>query len=273
MKVVIDPTLKGKELFSFLIENKSQLITQKKSMIKEADAVSFTPSFYNVKGDTATKTAIGEIPADATSVRVKVVANTSMYCDSQRDVLLLDSARKSIKDRKGMIPHLHDHVHKIEAEVGDVKSIYYQDLPLTDLGINKNGTAQVLVFETDIKKSYNERVFEKYRAGKIKQHSIGLQYSKIELAINDSEYEKEQDFWNKHINDIINKDEVEEMGYFWVISEYKLLENSCVLFGSNKLTPTLEVKTDTEIQPLESTEEQPSEKSTFEIKTLLNIFN
>lgn len=253
-KIIIPENLKGKDLTTFLIENKSALVAQKKMLPKLCDPISCSPAYYVNTGGVLVKSAA--IASDAISCMVKVVANTSMYCDSQMDVLTRDSASKSIKERKGMIPHLHDHQHTLDAEVGDVKDIYYQDIALKDLSYDAKGNAQVLIFETDIKKSYNETVFNKYRDKKVKQHSIGLQYIKLELAINDNESEKEFDFWNKYINDIINQNEVEQKGFFWVVSEYKLLENSAVLFGSNPLTPTLEVKS-TEFEPLQDTHEQP----------------
>lgn len=271
-KILIDENLKGKDLYKFLVEHKQALIAQKKSMIKRTDAVSASPFYLNVKDGVATKAAVGEIAEDATSVRVKVVANTAMWVDSQMDCLLPDSGKKSIKERKNLIPHLHDHIHELDAEVGDVKNIYYQDIPLSDLGINKQGTAQALIFETEIMKAYNERVFNKYKAGKVKQHSIGLQYVKIELAVNDEESEKEFDFWNKYYSLLLNPEVAEERGFFWVVSEYKLLENSAVLFGSNALTPTLEVKTDTIEQPSSDTEQEPSEGSTLDIDTLVKSF-
>jgi hypothetical protein len=268
MKIVIPEHLKGKELYKFLIANKDALIRQKKSMQKRTEPVFSETLFINTLPTEATKAA-GAVTkeADPNSLHVKVVANTAMYCDTQMDVLLPDSAKRSIKERKGLIPHLHDHIWELDAEVGDVKDIYYQDIALNLLGVNKTGTAQALIFETDIKKAYNERVFQKYKDGKVKQHSIGLQYVKIELAINDPESEKEFDFWNKYINDVINKEVPEAAGYFWVVSEYKLLENSAVLFGSNFLTPTLEVEDkseddDTTPQPPIGTEQKPSnEKS------------
>lgn len=259
-KIKIPEELKDKELFAFLKDNKDELIAQKKMIIKLCDAVSFFTQYYVSKSGVLTKSAASELPADTKSVFVKVAANTSMYMDSQSDVLLRDSGKKSIKERKGMIPHLHDHIHMVEAEVGDVKDIYYEDVSLKELGYNKSGSAQVLVFETDIIKSYNEKVFNKYKAGKVKQHSIGLQYVKLELAINDEESIKEFDFWNKYISDIINKEDAEKQGYFWVVPEYKLLENSAVLFGANPLTPTLEVK-DTEDRPSNDTGKQPFDLS------------
>jgi hypothetical protein len=240
-KIVIDENLKGKALSEFLLANKTDIIAQKKAMIKRTDPVSCHPSLFNIKGDKVIKAAIEDIALDATSVRVKVVANTALFMDSQLDVLIPDCWKTSIKQRKGMIPHLHDHIHEIGAEVGDVADIYSQDISLSDLGLNKSGKTQCLIFETDVKKSYNELVFNKYRNGKIKQHSIGLQYVKMDFAINDEESEKEYNFWKKYFDQLINPEAAEERGFFFVIQEIKLLENSCVLFGSNELTPTLSV--------------------------------
>lgn len=259
-RIEIDPHLRGKGLYKFLIENKAQLIAQKKSMLKKTDGISCIPAFFNIKGAHAIKTDIGNIAPDAVSVRAKVVANAALWCDTAMDVLLPDCWKKTIKDRLGNIPHLHDHIHEIGAEVGDVVDIYSQNISLSDLGLNQKGSTQVLIFETDIKKSYNEQVFDKYKAGKIKQHSIGLMYVKIALAINDDENEKEYDFWNKYYEQVINKDIIDELGYFWVVSEIKLLENSAVLFGANELTPTLDVKSSTLFQPLPGTENEPSKK-------------
>ncbi len=259
MKISVDPNLKGKELYRFLIENKAQLIAQKKSMEKWADAVSFMPSIYNLKGKEAIKAAgPADIAPDATTVRVKVVANTSMWCDSDMDVLLRDNAKKSMKDRKGLILHLKDHGRTLDDQIGDVADIYYEEISLKELGYNKTGTAQALIFETDIRKAYDERAFNKYKAGLIKQHSIGLRYVKLDLAINDPEDEKEFDYWNKYIDQVINREVAEEKGYFWVVPEIQLIENSAVLFGSNILTPTLEAK-GTAIEPSSDTQEQPHE--------------
>jgi hypothetical protein len=240
-KIVLDESLKGKELTAFLIEHKKELISQKRAMIKRTDPVSASPSIFFVKGDKIVKADEEIISEDATSLRVKVVANTALFMDSQMDVLIPDCWKTTIKQRKGMIPHLHDHIHEIGAEIGDVVDIYSQDISLSDLGINKSGKTQCLIFETDVKKSYNEIVYNKYKNKKIKQHSIGLQYIKLDIAINDEESEKEYNFWKKYYDQLINPEMADERGFFFVIQEIKLLENSAVLFGSNELTPTLSV--------------------------------
>jgi hypothetical protein len=161
-----------------------------------------------------------------------------------------------------LIKHIRDHEYKLSAEVGDVADIYLQDVSLTDLGLKEKGKTQCVIFETDIRKDYDPVIFDKYRTGKINQHSIGLQYVKIEVAIKDEGDEKEMDFWNKYYSKIINKEVADQYGFFFVVSEYKLLENSAVLFGSNELTPTISVteqpkSLSTDEQPVTTTEDQP----------------
>ena len=48
--------------------------------------------------------------------------------------------------------------------------------------------------------------------------------------------------WNKYINQAINKQMAIDAGFFWVVKEFVLIENSAVLFGANEITPTLEVR-------------------------------
>jgi hypothetical protein len=240
MRVTI-PDFKTKaELFKYLIDNKKKLIDLKKSVPIYADCVSFkTTTIHEGKQGVQTKDN-APVTDDVDMLRVKVVANTANWIDSHVDMLLPDSALKSINERKGIIPHLHDHIHQIEAKVGEVKDILLSNLSFSELGINGFGSTQAIVFITDVIKSYNEKVFNQYKLGKINQHSIGLQYVKLDLAINDESSEKEFDFWNKYYPQVINKDAADERGFFWVVQEIKLIENSAVLFGSNIITPTLD---------------------------------
>lgn len=267
-KIVIDENLKGKELFDFLIANKSGLISQKKEFPKKTDAVTSDVSFVYTRDGKAEKTAVGDIPANATSVRAIFVANTALWFDSQKDVLIPDCWKKTVKDGNGRI-HIKDHNYELDAEVGDVVNIFSQDISLSQLGLSRPGTTQSLVYESDVRKDYDEKVFNKYRKGKINQHSIGLRYVKIYLAINNEDYKEEFAVWNKYIDQIINKEEAEEAGYFWAVTEIKLIEVSAVLLGANILTPTLIVNS-TDSQPSSDTDDQPQkfdlEKAILETK-------
>lgn len=258
MRVLIPEFETKSALVSYLKENKSKIIEQKKAMPIFSEASNFNVSA--VKSKTAIKSN-EPINEDVDVIRVKVVANTANWLDSHMDVLLPDCWTKSINERKNIIPHLHDHIHKIDAKIGEVVDIYSSQLSYSEIGIDGNGSTQALVFITDVMKSYNEKVFNQYKSGKVNQHSIGLQYIKIDLAINDEDSEKELEFWNKHINQIINPEAAIERGYFWVVQEIKLLENSAVLFGSNEMTPTLENNVKN-IEPLQDTQQTEPLKDT-----------
>jgi len=100
-------------------------------------------------------------------------------------------------------------------------------------------TAEALMFKFEPMRNWNEKVYELYKDDSINQHSIGLQYVNIELAINDPDMKEEYAVWEKFYNQIINKEEAEKEGFFWAVRESKIYENSAVLWGANKMTPVL----------------------------------
>ena len=221
------------ELFTYLKANKSDLIARKKSAVKYSQPISYSPAGVVTKDNSP-------VSEDVDELNVKVVSNSTMVLDSDMDVLITGCYDDTVKDRKDITPHLHDHIHKIDAKVGEVQDIYTENITLSELGFNKSGSTECLIFETNVIKSYNEHVFNQYKSGKIKQHSIGLTYEKIDLAINDEDSEKEKEFFDKYIDKIINPEKAIEKGFFWVVQKIGLIENSAVLFGSNHATPTLD---------------------------------
>ncbi len=81
--------------------------------------------------------------------------------------------------------------------------------------------------------------------------------------------------YQKHIDQVINKEFVENRGYFWFVSEIKLYENSAVLFGANELTPTLEIQK--ALEPSKDTQRNESsnhseEKEDAQKEFYLNLF-
>ena len=75
---------------------------------------------------------------------------------------------------------------------------------------------------------------------KIDQHSVGMRYIKVELAVNNEEYEDEYKNWSQYYGSIANKERADEVGYFWIVKEAALIEISAVLMGSNPITGTLQ---------------------------------
>ena len=195
-------------------------------------------------------------------LKVKVVANTAWICDHAMDVLTDTCYDKSIKEKGVLIPHIADHNHISTNHVGDVKAVYTEKFNLTELGLDMAGKTTALVFETDIRQDYNALAYTFYKNGKINSHSIGLIYISVGLCINDEEHLPEYELWKKYYNKVINKDLIDEAGYFWIVPEIRVIENSCVLFPCNELTPTISVTDTGKSQPLPSTETPPSPTET-----------
>ena len=84
-----------------------------------------------------------------------------------------------------------------------------------------------------------------------------MQYVKIALAVNseDKFFREEKETWDKYVNEIVNREHAEEKGYFFAVTEAKIIEGSAVLVGSNRVTPTLNTS-----EPSKSlTTQEPSE--------------
>lgn len=222
------------KLVDWIITNKSMLIAQKKSAIKHADPISYSHFFVNEKEEVIKSEAI---PEEATRIKVRSVINTTKLFDSHGDVHIDQLWNKSLKETKDHYL-VKQHDFNFEGIISDNVKAFTKQMSWHELGINYEGKTQALIFDSIIDKSENPFMFEKYRQGKVKQHSVGMRYVKIELAVNDDRYEKEFSLWEKYIDEIANKEEVLEVGYFWAVTEAKVIEGSAVVKGSNWATPT-----------------------------------
>ena len=227
----------------YLRETEKTLINIKKSSDDEADIISAPYQIISKVNSKAIKEP-GYISPENDSIHVKVVANTSYWIDSQMDMIIPGAVSKSINERKGLIPFLNSHNRTLDARIADVTDIYEEEINLKTLGIDKEGSTVALIFEGDVKKDYNKNIYTQYKNGQINQHSIGLRYVILELALDDPEDEMHYKNWVEFISKAINPELAIEMGYFWIVKEYKLIENSAVLFGANEITPTLETRSE-----------------------------
>lgn len=216
---------------SEIVKNKAELISLKKAQIKTVNG-----GLTNVSKEFALK---GVFKDNELSLDRTIVGNTYLWMDSHDDVHAKNVFSKSIKENKSIF-HLHDHEFKLTSKVGEPKSVYEKEISWSDLGVNKEGSTQALLMDTEILKDYNPQIFDAYKTNKINQHSVGMVYVKIDLAVNDAEYEDEYKAWSDNIDSIGNKEVAEEKGYFWLVREAKLIEISAVLMGSNELTPTMQ---------------------------------
>ena len=263
------------ELFKALVENKKELISIKKSTTKNADAVSFGYLDTSIKIDT-TKEDIQVQAQNPEQLNVKVVINTTNFLDSHNDLHVDGIWNKSIKDNVNFL-HLQEHERDFDKVITDTAKGYVQKMTWKKLGLPYDGTTEALIFESTIDKKRNEFMLNQYANGWVKNHSVGMRYVQLELAINsEAEWNKEEKaLWDEYFPVIANKEVAEERGFFWVVKEAKVIEGSAVVMGSNSATPTLENKEDieavedtSEIEPSEDTqqtEEVPQEKRKLSI--------
>ena len=248
------PTFKSKkELYDFLVTNKETLIAQKKAEMKRADGFSFV-----VMDDI--QRVRKEVSEDATQLHVKAIINTTNYLDSHVDVHLPGLWNKSLKENKSLL-HLQEHEMKFASIIadGDDLKAYTKTFTWKELGYNYPGSTEALVFDSTVKQDRNAFMFSQYKKGRVTNHSVGMQYVKLMLAINDEDYPTEKEIWDKYYKEIANKEMADQSGYFWAVKEAKAIEGSAVPIGSNRATPTHEVK-----EPSKDTHEPSKDTLTSE---------
>lgn len=256
-----------KDMFLALKQSKEEIIALKKTAIKFSDAVDFQIKDSTTKdGKQNTKLSFGDY--------IYPVINTTNYLDSHGDVHLPGIWDKSIPAQQGKTYLIINH----ELSLGNVISYPNDVEPMVkqmewaSLGKSYEGSTQALIFKSKITEKSNPAAYMAYRDGEAIQHSIRMQYVKIELAINDDseDFKEEKATFDKHIDVIANKEDAINAGFFWAVTEAKIYkEGSAVLFGSNDATPTL-YNLDKEIQPPASIENPGPPTSSHQLTNLFN---
>lgn len=260
----------GNDLHAWLVENKTTLLWQKKSQLKHADAYSFVMAVINDKGE-AVKAESAGVPPEATKIKVRVVINTTKLFDSHSDVHFDGLWNKSLAENK-LFYLLQEHSMTFKGIITDEVTAFVKSYTWKQLGYDFEGSTQALVFDCVIDKERNEYMFEQYRKGYVKNHSVGMRYVKIYLCVNNENYSAEYDNWNKYFDKIANPEAVEAQGYFYAIVEAQVVEGSAVPKGSNFVTPTLSVEEENKnIQPVESTDTNRAAAGTQKLDALNNL--
>lgn len=231
------------DIFKHLKDNKAALIAEKKFKVKEADAIVFLPTATTQKGEVVKAESETNL-LDLDSIKVKVVINTTNILDSHGDVHIKGIWNKSLKEQKNLYL-LQEHKMTFDKIITDEVTASVKNMSWSDLGFDKlEGETQALIFDANIQAKRNSFMFEQYAKGYVKEHSIGMQYINMFLCINSTEkyYIEEKANWDKYIIEVSNKQQAIDNGYFWAVTEAKIVEGSAVVKGSNYATPTLSVK-------------------------------
>lgn len=228
------------EMFRAIIENKASIMALKKSAIKHSDGFSFG---YVDKAEAGAivKANNPVLMDDIAEVKVKVVMNTTGLLDSHGDVHVKDIWKRTLSHSNKKL-HLQEHKRAFDAVISSDADAYVKTVSWKSLGAEHEGSTQALIFESVVKESRNKEMFRQYKNGWVNNHSVGMQYVDMKVCINSEERwaaEYKQN-WDDYIDMVANKEDAEDTGFFWAVTEAKLVEGSAVLFGSNYITPTLD---------------------------------
>jgi hypothetical protein len=248
------------ELFKALFENESLILNAKKSEIYK----SFEKGHNIVTDQTAIKKAFdnSEKGIDFDENYYYIVVNSANFLDTHKDVHVDGNWEKTTKEQQGKVYLVFDHTLKrseIIATAQDIE-IFTAKVPWAFLGKNYEGETYSLVYKVLKEKIINNDAKEWLEKGYKLQASVRMQYVKIESAFNSDnpDYAKQKSVYDEYIQRIANKDEFEEIDYFWVVKEAKnVMESSLLLFGSNSATGVLDTKTTQAEQSLVTTEPTP----------------
>lgn len=269
----------NEQAFKFLKDNKSTLIAEKKYFGKEGEPVSYLCPLFDVKSASFKANIPSEEFLSKEELTVKVAINTTNLLDSHSDVHMPGLWKKSLKESGKSVLHLQEHINGFAGIIadgmdGEVKA-YTEVVTWKDLGFKYEGSTEMLAFESTVKKARNEFMFEQYAKKYVKNHSVGMQYVKMFLCINSEEkyYREEKDNWDTYYPKVANKDAADERGYFWAVTEAKVIEGSAVPRGSNFATPTIDMKSEPGNHSGKHIPKEPVKSTPLNIKELLNHYS
>jgi hypothetical protein len=261
------------ELIKALKANKELLISEKKAQIIKSCERGVTVCADQKKINKAleqTKTF------SVDSNYYYFVVNSSNILDSHNDMHIEGNWEKSVKEQQGKLYLVFDHTLKrteIVAMKEDIE-VFTATIPFSAIGKSYEGNTYCLIYKIKKDKIYNEEARKMLEAGYSFEMSVRMQYMDIDLAYDSEAKEdaKEKANFDKYYPQIANKDELEEIYYFWIVKQARnVKESSFVMFGSNPATGEMntEAVTDTSAKTAEPSDDTQAKEL---LKELLNKF-
>lgn len=256
------------EMFSELKDNLETIIAQKKSEIyksidKGIQVISNQKQISKLSQTTKS--------FDMDDNYYYFVVNSSRILDSHKDVHLDGNWEKTVKEQQGKTYLVFDHELKrseIIAMKNDIE-MFTAVIPFSMIGKNYNGDTYCLIYKVDKTKIVNKEAKEWLEKGYDFECSVRMQYMDIIFAANTDEdgYEKELSNFNNYYPLIANKEDFDEILYFWGIKQAKnVYESSIVMFGSN---PATGIAQENKSEPQEHSEKSEPSNDT-QIRELLS---
>lgn len=196
---------------------------------------------------------------------VSILSN-ALFIDSHNDVHL---PKMWNEDSFKGISYIIDHNFGVSSLIAAPKdlSIEIGSKSWRDLGLDKDGDTEVLMFYVKLQDYSNKSFVSALKSGVPLQNSVRMRYNDIVLCVNDSDEKEEFANWNEYFPMVANPEKAIEDGYFFAVKSADLvLEGSCVLRGSNSITPIFGKQENTGDEP-----KQIKEKDEVKSSVWLNL--
>ena len=257
IKEIPDKVFSSKEeMFKALSENEALIIDAKKSEIYKSIEKG-NVSVFNL--DSVKKAFETSKSINFDDDYYYIVVNSANVLDSHLDLHVDGNWNKSVKDQQGKCFFVFDHTLKRSEIIAMKKDIemFTENIPWSFLGKSYDGETYCLIYKFKKSKVLSEEAKNFLDEGHEMEASVRMQYIKIEAAYNSDnpDYSKQKSVFDNYYPLIVNKDDFEEIDYFWVVKEAKnVMESSLVMFGSNPATGLIENKE----QPVGTQTNEPS---------------
>lgn len=266
------------EMLKAIYANKDKIISIKKASIHTHKTVPLR--FYSdIKKKAFTAKGIADIGGLDKGFLYPVISNTNLV-DSHKDAHLDNSMNRTVKNQQGKVHYAMNHelaIGKIIAYPEDVEMLL-KEIRWKELGYSYKGKTQALLFKTNLQ-DYSPEDARKAIVNKLPvENSIRMIYVQIELGIKErnKEWEDANEAYDKHINKIVNRDDIED-DYIWFIKELKIVdEGSMVVKGSNPATP-IQYDNDESAKSTSSQQDSPQDtpktEDNNEVSSLENFYS
>ena len=235
--------------FKWMADNQVTLKAQRRAEPKKSDAISFMSFAIDEKGERLAVKAKADTTQEEVInedvLKIRCIINTTNFFDSHSDVHQVGIWKKSLKET-AMLLLCYEHEMTYKGILSDEVTAYTKNYTWKELGFPYDGETEALVFDCVLTKDNitddKKFMFDRYKNGKVYNHSVRMQYIKEYWCLNSEEAYATQykENWDKYITSVANQDDAIANGWFYAVTEAKIIEGSAVVRGSNSATPAIE---------------------------------
>ncbi|MCP4984864.1 MAG: hypothetical protein GY928_02005 [Colwellia sp.] len=226
------------EMFEALKANKDEIIEFKKKQIQKS-----CEKGISVVAKAIDPSKFGELNKafDIDDDFYYIAVNTTKILDSHEDLHINGIWDITVSAQQGKNYLVADHKLELDKVIAKKEHVemFIAMIPFRIVGKDFKGNTQALIYKIRKDKVINKTAKEWLDSGDDIEASVRMQYVTILLAMDSDAKanETEKKNFDKYISQIANKDDFEEILFFWAITEAKNVhESSLVIFGSNNAT-------------------------------------